>query len=196
MKSNKNNSKLPRSFYQRPAVEAARDFLGKYLVYNTAQGQLAGIIIEVEAYPAFIDKVSHGNVRTKRTQIMYGEGGHLYVYLIYGSHYLFGVVVNKLDVPDMVLIRALIPVEGIEIMKKNFGKPVKNINDLTKSPGNLSKSFGINMDLYGIDLQGDTLYIEDRGYIVKPDDVKISSRIGINKNVPGNDLQLRYYIKI
>ena len=99
--------KLHKSFYLYPAVLSAKSFLGKYLIRSTPFGNLVSIITEVEAYPAFSDEVSHGNKHTKRTEIMYGEGGFVYVYLIYGIHYLFGAVVNKAGIPDMVLIRAV-----------------------------------------------------------------------------------------
>lgn len=186
--------KLLRTFYLRPAKEIVTDFLGKYLVYNSPKGRLAGMITEVEAYPAFLDKVSHGNKRTKRTEVLYGEGGYVYVYLIYGIHHQFAVVVNKKDMPEVVFIRSLKPTEGIEIMKENFGKAVKKDPDLTKSPGNLCKSFGINMKLYGEDLLGNKIYLEDRGAEIEPDNIKTSSRVGINSQLKGSQEKLRYFI--
>ena len=133
--------KLPKSFYQRPALDIAKEFLGKFLVYNSPQGKLSGQIIDVEAYPAYSDNVSHGNKRTKRTEVMYKDGGYAYVYLIYGIYHQFAVVVNGKDLPEVVFIRAVTPTEGIEIMKGNYGRSIKKTTDLTKSPGNLCKSF-------------------------------------------------------
>lgn len=187
-------SKLPKSFYQQPALEIVQDFLGKYLVFNSPQGKISGRIIDVEAYPAFYDQVSHGNKRTNRTEIMFQSGGHAYIYVIYGIHHQLAVVVNTVDIPEAVFIRALIPTEGLELMHANFGKPVKHINHLTKSPGNLCKSFGIDISLYGIDLTEDHLYIEDRGEIVDPSSIKVAKRIGINPNLAGWDKEVRYYI--
>lgn len=187
-------TKLPKSFYQRNAVELAPKFLGKYLVHKTAQGLISGMITDVEAYPAFVDRVSHGNKKTERTEVMYRDGGYGYVYKIYGIHYQFAVVVNRKDVPEVVFIRAVKPEKGVEIMKKNFGREVK-IEMLTKSPGNLCKSFGITEKLYGIDLTGNTLYLEDREMRVDSRDIQADRRIGISDKLQGNDRKLRYFLR-
>jgi len=186
--------KLPKSFYQGNAVELAPKFLGKYLVHKTAQGIISGMITEVEAYPAFVDKVSHGNKRTKRTEVMYRNGGYSYVYKVYGIHYQFAVVVNQKDIPEVVFIRAVKPEEGSDIMKKNFGREV-DIATLTKTPGNLCKSFGITEDLYGIDLKGNILYLEDRNVAVDRKDIMTDRRVGINRNLQGNEKQFRYSLR-
>ena len=188
--------KLPRSFYQRPAQEIAEEFLGKYLIFNSPKGKVSGKIIDVEAYPRFSDKVSHGNKRTGRTEIMYQEGGYAYVYLIYGIHHQFAVVVNKKDIPEVVFIRAVIPDKGIEIMKNNLDKPVRQINDLTKLPGNLCKSFGIDTSLYGADLTGNTIFIEDRGLVVNPTEIISDKRIGISSKLKGSERKLRFFIRL
>lgn len=190
-----NNRKLPKSFYQKPAEKIVKEFLGKYLVYNSPKGKVSGKIIEVEAYPAFSDKVSHGNKRTKRTEIMYKEGGYAYVYVIYGVHHQLAVVVNKKNIPEVVFIRAVVPKEGIDVMKKNFGRTMKNIKDLTKSPGNLCKSFGITLDLYGEDLAKNRLYIEDRREKINKDKIVASSRVGICKKLKGHDKELGFLLK-
>lgn len=184
--------KLSRSFYLESAVVVAPLFLGKYLVYNSKQGRLSGMISEVEAYPAFSDDVSHGNRRTRRTEIMYCKGGYTYVYLIYGIHYQFAAVVNKKNVPEVVFIRALIPCEGIDIMKSNFGKTVKNEYHLTQSPGNVCKSFGLTLDQYGMDLTTSNLFIEDRNVKLKTRDIIIKSRVGIKKSIKGSEKELNF----
>ncbi len=184
--------KVERSFYLRPALSVAKEFLGKKLVYNSKKGLVSGIISEVEAYPAFVDEVSHGNRRTSRTEVMYGEGGYAYVYLIYGLYYQFAVVVNKKDVPDVVFIRAVIPQDGLEIMRENFGREVKSLSDLTKSPGNLCKSFGVTQNLYGEDLTKETLYLEDAGKLDRP--IKSSKRVGIGSSLEGNEKPYRYFL--
>lgn len=187
--------KLPKSFYQKPAEKVAKEFLGKHLVYNSPKGKVSGKIIEVEAYPAFSDKVSHGNKRTKRTEVLYKEGGYAYIYLIYGIHHQFAVVVNKEDIPEVVFIRAVIPEEGTDIMKRNFGRVVKNEKDLARSPGNLCKSFGITLDLYGEDITKNKLYLEDRGEKVNKDKIVASSRVGISKKLKGHGKKLRLLLK-
>ncbi len=187
--------KLPHSFFLETALTIAPKFLGKYLVYNSPYGKVSGKIVDIEAYPAFFDNVSHGNIKTKRTEIMYQEGGYAYVYLIYGIHHQFAVVVNKKNIPEVIFIRAVIPVEGTDIMKQNFGRKVKDSKELTKSPGNLCKSFGISLDLNGSDLTKDTLFIEDRGVIVKPEDIYTDKRVGINNKLTGSQQKLRYFTK-
>ena len=187
-------AKLPKSFYWGSAVELAPKFLGKYLVHRTDEGIISGMIIDVEAYPAFVDKVSHGNKRTKRTEIMYQNGGHSYVYKIYGIHYQFAVVVNRKDIPEVVFIRAVKPKEGIELMRKNFGKDI-GAEILTKSPGNLCKSFGITEKLYGIDLAGDVLYLEDRGMQIDSKNIQTDRRVGIDNKLQGSDRKLRYFLR-
>ncbi len=186
--------KLPKLFYQGNAIELAPKFLGKYLVHKTDKGIISGEIINVEAYPAFVDEVSHGNKRTKRTGVMYWNGGYGYVYKIYGIHCQFAVVVNRKDISEVVFIRAVGPEEGIGLMRKNFGREVK-IGMLTKSPGNLCKSFGITEKLYGIDLTGNKLYLEDRGVRVDSGDIQIDRRIGISDKLQGSDKKLRYFLR-
>lgn len=187
-------TKLPKSFYQGSAIELAPNFLGKYLVHKTAQGVISGMITDVEAYPAFIDKVSHGNTRTKRTEVMYRDGGYGYVYKIYGIHYQFAVVVNQKDIPEVVFIRAVKPEGGTDIMKNNFGKEV-GVAALTKSPGNLCKSFGITENLYGVDLTGDTLWLEDRNVVVDGKAIMTERRVGIRRDLRGSEKKFRYFLR-
>ncbi len=188
-------SKFPASFYQHSALELAPKFLGKYLVRKTSKGIISGKIIDVEAYTAYGDDVSHGNKRTKRTEIMYQEGGFAYIYLIYGIHHQFAIVVNSKDIPEVVFIRAVLPKEGIILMQENLGREVKNTKDLTKSPGNLCKSFGINMSLYGESLQGDKIWIEDRGEEINAKEIIRTKRVGISKNRKGYESEYRFYIQ-
>ena len=187
-------TKLPKSFYQESAIELAPKFLGKYLVHKTGRGIISGMITDVEAYPAFVDNVSHGNKRTKRTEVMYREGGYGYVYKIYGIHYQFAVVVNQKEVPEVVFIRAVKPEEGVDIMRINFGKEV-DVATITKSPGNLCKSFGITEDFYGIDLTGNMLYLEDRDVIMDINDIMTDRRVGIDRNLQGSEKQFRYFLR-
>lgn len=186
--------RLSKEVYQGSAIELAPIFLGKYLVHRTAQGIISGMIIEVEAYPAFVDKVSHGNKRTERTEVMYHVGGYGYVYKIYGIHHQFAIVVNQKDIPEVVFIRAVVPKEGIELMKRNFGKEV-GVEVLTRSPGNLCKSFGITEKLYGVDLTGNVLRLEDRGVQIDSRNIQTARRVGINGRLQGSERKLRYFLR-
>ena len=186
-------TKLQRWFYLQPASQCISDFLGKKLVFSSPHGRLAGIISDVEAYPAFVDEVHHGNKRTSRTEVMYKQGGFAYVYLIYGMWYQFAVVVNQEEIPDVVFIRGVVPTEGIPIMRKNFGRELPNAAELTNSPGKLCKSFGITRDMYGDDLTADTLWLEDVGIRIDPSLVRKTKRVGINARYQGADAELRFW---
>ncbi len=187
---------IQKQFYQQPAIDIVKEFLGKKLVYKSPKGQIAGIITDVEAYPADVDEVSHGNKRTKRTEVLYKDGGHAYVYLIYGIHHQFAIVVNKKDVPEVVFIRAVKPVGGINIMRENFGRNVKNDRDFTKSPGNLCKSFGFTLDLYGAEIPGEKVWMEETDVVIDDKDINSDVRVGISNRLKGNDLKYRYHIKL
>lgn len=115
--------KLNRNFYLRSAEELAPALLGKILVHKTAEGVTSGIIVETEAYIGPEDKGAHscGGVPTARTAVMFGKGGFAYVYLIYGMYSCFNVVANVKDKPEAVLIRALEPLDGVELMKMRRG---------------------------------------------------------------------------
>lgn len=169
--------KLPRSFYQRSdVVQIAKDLLGKVLVTNIEGVLTAGKIVETEAYCGRNDKACHANgKRTPRTEIMYGEGGHAYVYLCYGIHHLFNVVTNVNGLADAVLIRALEPIQGFEVMveRRNYTKA-----KLASGPGTLSQAMGIKVQMTGADLCDDQIWIVGNS---KPEQVKIlaDTRIGV-----------------
>lgn len=152
--------KLPKEFYQRSGLEVAPDLLGLTLVHNTKEGILKGKIIEVEAYMGTKDAAAHSysGKPTKRTQVMFGPAGFAYVYLIYGMHYCMNVVNNDINVPEAVLIRALEPLEGIEIMKRR--RQGRKLKDLCNGPGKLCSAMGITKEHNGMDLTGDQLYLE------------------------------------
>lgn len=170
--------KLPRSFYLRDnVVEVARDLLGKVLVTNIDGHFAAGKIVETEAYCGRGDKACHANGRrTPRTEVMYGIGGHAYVYLCYGIHHLVNVVTNKEGLADAVLIRALEPLEGIDIMLDRRGNTKTK---LASGPGTLSQAMGINVKMTGMDLRSDQLWI---GRNKNKIDVEIETgtRIGVD----------------
>jgi DNA-3-methyladenine glycosylase len=154
--------KLPREFYTRSNVlTVARDLLGKLLVVPDEDGRrVSGMIVEVEAYRGPEDRASHayGGRRTKRTETMYREGGIAYVYFVYGMYYQFNVVCNVPDIPHAILVRALEPVEGIELMReRRHQHPDHN---LTNGPGKLCIALNIDRALDGADLLGDSVWIE------------------------------------
>jgi DNA-3-methyladenine glycosylase len=177
---------LPREFYLHPdVVQVARDLLGKYLCTVIDGKFTSGVICETEAYEGVTDRASHayGGRRTKRTEIMYMQGGTAYVYLCYGIHSLFNVVTNAVDIPHAVLIRGIFPAEGREIMLERTGKraigPKFGIG-----PGNVSKAMGIHYSHSGIDLVNGNLeeriWIEDKGTTPAESSIKISARIGVD----------------
>lgn len=174
-------NKLPRSFYTRTnVVTVARDLLGKLLVVPANNGErVSGIIVETEAYRGPLDRAAHsyGGRRTKRTEPMYGIGGTAYVFFVYGMYYQFNVVTNAADTPHAVLIRAVEPVEGIELMRKRrASQPDRN---LTKGPGKLCIALGIDRRLDGEDLLGDRVWLES-GSAVARSKIASGPRIGID----------------
>ena len=177
---------LPRSFYARDSPEVARDLLGKVLVH----GPCAGIIVETEAYLGNGDLASHAAIgMTNRNRVMFGPPGHAYVYLAYGMHECTNVVANA---PGAVLIRALEPVEGLDLMRGR--RPLaKTDRDLTSGPGKLTQALAITRALNGIDMtlrRGD-YFVLDRKPVTQIE-IDIGPRIGISKCV---DLPLRFTVK-
>src|SRR4029079_3162005 len=173
--------KVPREFYCRPdGLEVARDLLGKKLVVPNRNGaRVAGIIVETEAYRGPEDRASHayGGRRTGRTETMYGLGGTAYVYFVYGMYNQFNVVTNIENAPHAVLIRALQPVEGIELMRKRrHGQPDQN---LTNGPGKLCIAMGIDRKLDAADLLGNKVWIEE-GEKISRARIASGPRIGID----------------
>ena len=172
---------LPDSFYQRKdVVKIAKELIGKVLVTNFSNELTAGIIVETEAYAGAADKASHafGNRRTNRTEVMYAHGGIAYVYLCYGIHHLFNVVTNVEHIPHAILIRAVEPLEGIDIMLQRRKKE-KLLPLLTAGPGAMSQALGIKTKHTGLNLQGPDIYIEDRGIKVAKKDIVEASRVGV-----------------
>ncbi len=186
--------KLPGSFYFRDdVVEIASNLLGKVLATNFNGIITSGIINETEAYAGATDKASHAynNLRSRRTETMFGKGGRAYVYLCYGVHSLFNVVTNIEGIPHAVLIRGIVPVDGKDIMSERAGRSVKGEKD-TNGPGKLSKVLGIHYSHTGLDLCGDIIWLEDKGIEVKRSDISITKRIGIDYAEEDADLPYRF----
>ncbi len=190
--------KLKIDFYQRNSVVTiAKELLGKILVTNWEGIETSGRIVEVEAYNGVIDKASHaaGGRRTKRNEVMYGEGGVSYVYLCYGIHHLFNVVTNRKETPHAVLVRALEPIKGIDVMLERTGKNQFD-NTLTKGPGNVSKALGISFKLHtGLSLLSKELFIADDGFKINTKDIIASPRIGVDYAGEDALLPYRFFIK-
>ena len=188
--------KLPLSFYRRhDVVTIARELLGKVLVTNWEGQCTSGRIVEAEAYAGDVDQASHAfRGRTPRTKVMFEEGGRAYVYLCYGIHQMFNIVTNKLDIPHAILIRALEPLEGIDIMLERTGKKTLD-HTLTRGPGNVGKALGFHTTQCGTELNSDEIYIADDGFKVSDDMLGISVRIGVEYAGKDAKLPYRFFIK-
>ena len=173
--------KLPRGFYTRADVLAvARRLLGKILVVPTKNGErVSGMIVETEAYRGPEDRASHayGGRRTRRTETMYRKGGTAYVYFVYGMYHQFNVVTCVPEIPHAVLIRALQPVEGIDLMRSR--RPGRSDVDLANGPGKLSIALAIDRSLDGADLLEDRVWIERGNRQISASSIARGPRIGI-----------------
>jgi DNA-3-methyladenine glycosylase len=180
--------KLPTRFYDRPTLDVARDLLGKVLVHNRRGVITSGAIVELEAYIGESDPACHAAPGpTARNGPLYGPPGHAYVYLNYGIHCLVNVVTEAQGSPAAVLIRALDPLEGIDVMRRRRARAMKGrrrrtssaipVHDLCRGPGNLTMAMGITLEENRVDLTGDRLYVDDRRLERGP--VAWGPRIGI-----------------
>jgi DNA-3-methyladenine glycosylase len=188
--------KLKRAFYTKDVLTVAKELLGKVLVMNESGKMFSGRIVEVEAYDGRTDQAAHTYIgKTKRNEVMFNEGGYLYVYLSYGVHYCCNVVTGTEGSGTAILIRAVEPLEGVNRMLMNrFGK--KNLGEkelylLTNGPGKVCKSFGITKIHSGVDLTGDRIYLKDSA-LKKNEEIAASKRIGITKST---HLPWRFFIK-
>jgi len=153
---------LAREFYARPVLTVAKACIGKLLVHRTAQGLVAGRIVESEAYRGPEDRAAHsfGGRRTARTEVMFGPAGYAYVFFVYGMHYQFNLVTSKDGAPHAVLIRAVEPVLGVELMAERR-KLAPSARALTNGPGKLCQALAIGRECYGVDLCGSTLFLAE-----------------------------------
>jgi DNA-3-methyladenine glycosylase len=187
-------AKLKRSFYLREeTVDVARDLLGKLLVVPDAEGRrVSGMIAETEAYLGVTDRAAHsfGGRRTARNEVMYGRAGHVYVFFVYGMYYQFNVVTGPPDHPHAVLIRAVEPVEGIEIMRARRGE-MKDRN-LASGPGKLCIALAIDRGLNDADLLGKRVWLEEHRSM--SDQIAVGKRIGIDYAGEDVDKPLRFWL--
>lgn len=188
---------MPRSFYLNPTLQVARDLLGKLIIRNLQGKSLIGRIVEVEAYRGSIDPASHAyRGKTKRNEVMFFEGGHLYVYFTYGMHFCANVVTQEEGVGEAVLIRAVEPVVGLEKMKENRGLKgmcwtKELLTNLTSGPARFCQAFGIKRAENGTDLLGSTIFIID-GNPIPLQRVGCSNRIGVRN---GTEKKWRFFMK-
>lgn len=187
--------KLTIDFYQRKdVVKIARDLLGKGLFTSVNGIVTGGMIVETEAY-SWKEKGCHayGAKKTPRNAVMFGQGGHAYVYLCYGIHYLFNIVTNVEGVADAVLIRALEPIAGVDEMHLRRGTLKHNLH-LTSGPGKLTKALGIDRTFNGKFLLNNDVWIEDLGIKIPLRNAVASERIGID--YAGEDARLPWRFTI
>jgi DNA-3-methyladenine glycosylase len=182
-------TRLPLDFYiSTDVVQIARDLLGKVLVTVFEGQRTAGLITETEAYRAPDDRACHafGNRRTARTEVMFREGGTAYIYLCYGIHHLFNVVTAPKETAHAVLVRAIEPVEGLDVMLKRRGQAAKAdgrvATALTTGPGALSRALGFTTRWTGqsLLLPDSPVWIEDRGVVFSETEIAAGKRIGVD----------------
>ena len=185
---------VTRDFYMRDVNAVAPELLGKLLVHETLEGIASGMIVEVESYAGPDDKGAHsyGNRRTERTEIQYGAGGFAYIFTIYGMYDCFNVVVNMPMRPEAILVRALEPVDGIELMKQR--RKTENLISLCNGPGKLCGALGITKEQYGYDLCSSPLSVKPFLDVPK-EQIIVSPRINIDYAEECKDYLWRYFIK-
>jgi DNA-3-methyladenine glycosylase len=186
--------RLGRDFYRRSTLTVARELLGKRLVRVVDDQRLSGLIVEVEAYIGEDDAACHAaRGRTPRNAAMYGPPGVAYVYFIYGMHHCLNAVTEEEGFPAAVLIRALEPLEGLEIMRCH--RPSKPDGELTNGPAKLCQVLAIDKSFNRADLcTGEVLFIEE-GRTVNPEEIGASPRIGIKADELARSVPWRFYVK-
>jgi DNA-3-methyladenine glycosylase len=194
---------LQKDFYRKNTITLAKDLLGTFLVHDSSEGTTIGRIVEVEAYLGADDPASHTyRGQTPRNRAMFGEPGHAYIYFTYGMYYCFNVTAAESGVGHGILVRAVEPVDGIEIMGRRRKSSIFNLQStigetpavLTNGPAKLVIAMGITKDLYGHDLTMPPLYILSRDHFkeIEFQEVVTTTRVGIKE---GRDKLLRFYIK-
>lgn len=190
--NNLTHQPLDRSFYDQPTLKLAQSLLGKLLVKETEEGVASGWIVETEAYIGPGDQAAHsyGNRRTKRTEIMFGPAGFTYTYVMH-THCLVNVVSGEIGHPEAVLIRAVEPYEGLELMYKRRSKAKKE-RELTNGPGKLTKALGIEKEDYGTPLFMPPLFIAEGK---TPTEISSGPRIGIENSGEAKSYPWRFWIR-
>ena len=189
--------KVERSFYERETLIVAQDLLGCILVHKSEDGEISGRIVETEAYLGTNDKASHSysGRHTPRMDPLYQMGGFAYIYQLHGYNYCFNVVTEKAEVPQAVLIRALEPSVGLELMAQHrkIDLSTGKLKNLTNGPSKLCQALGIDTYLNGIDLCENEFFITKRGDLKMQ--VMVTPRININYAEEDKDKPWRFLIK-
>lgn len=182
--------RLQPLFFQQPTLELARGLIGKLLVKETDQGTAAGWIVETEAYMGPMDRAAHSfaNRRTKRTEVMFGPAGFAYTYVMH-THCLVNVVSGDVSIPNAILIRAVEPHLGIELMRERRPKITKD-EDLANGPGKLTKALGIVKEDYGHPLDKPPLFITEGR---TPERIRSGPRIGIENSGEAKEYPWRFW---
>ncbi|HEY8325046.1 MAG: DNA-3-methyladenine glycosylase [Ktedonobacterales bacterium] len=170
---------LPRAFYDRPTLEVARELIGKTLLRRTGEGVAGGLIVETEAYVSAIDPSAHGfRGQTPRNRSMFGEPGHAYVYRSYGIHFCLNVVTEGEGVAAAVLIRAIRPLVGVELMRARRGERIAE-RDLARGPGRLCQALALTLADDGADLLGPSLWLAETPAMEAALPIAATPRVGI-----------------
>ncbi|HQU93645.1 MAG TPA: DNA-3-methyladenine glycosylase [Pyrinomonadaceae bacterium] len=195
-------------FETEDTISAARQILGKLLVVPNENGErISAMIVEVEAYCGITDRAAHsyGGRRTPRNEVTYGPGGHAYVFFIYGMYFQLNFVLGPIDHPHVLLIRAVEPIEGIQVMRSRrglsepeaiaTGSARSRDKNLTSGPGKLCIALGIDRSFNGEDLvEGERIWIENHCEFTN-DEIAIGKRIGIDYAGEDADLPWRFWVK-
>lgn len=186
---------LTPKFFRRPAVVVAQKLLGKVLVHHLREKKLTGKIVETEAYVGVQDRASHGygGKLTPRNKAEFLKGGHIYIYLCYGMYWQFNITTGEEGIPECVLIRAVEPLEGIEIMKKL--RKTDDLFNLTNGPGKFCQAFGFDKSYYGLDLIKSKEVYLTAGEEIRPNQIVRAKRIGIDYAGTWKNKLLRFYLK-
>ncbi len=188
---------LQRGFYERDTITVAKELLGKIMVHESAEGTTEGRIVETEAYRGPEDQAAHssGGRRTPRNEVMYGEKGHAYVYLIYGMYFCVNITAgNMFGKPEAILLRALEPVAGEKIMAKRRRVNDGDLGNLTEGPGRLCMAMGITKAENKLDVTNRPLYIKN-ALPVNSEEIVETTRVGVDYAGEWKNLPWRFYIK-
>lgn len=187
---------LTPDFYRREKVlPIARELIGKVLYTHIGNRITAGVITETEAYAGIMDRASHayGGRLTGRTSVMYEPGGIAYIYLCYGIHSLFNVVTGPAGIPHAVLIRSVVPFEGLALMQKRRNTQKQNLHPFT-GPAKVAQALGLHYRMTGENLSGNRVWIEDRNLPIPHSLIRSTPRIGVD--YAGSDALLPYRFMI
>ncbi len=181
---------LSRKFYERDTAKVARDLLGKTFTHKQDDKYLKGIIVETEAYFGEDDPASRAKEnKTKINEIMWAKGGLVLVYMVHG-HWLFNITTEGKDIPGAVLIRAVKPLQGLEVMRERREKEKEK--ELTSGPGKFTQAFGISKDHHGLDVtSSEELFVSDKESQMDFSEIKTSHRIGVSEDL---ERELRFFI--